>query len=236
MKKIIFLFTSLSLLLAATHAQKFENRDLKPFDAVNAFGNMSVILVQGEEEKVEIKIQSESNIPLSNVTTEVEEMALKIRLTSELFKAADKVTVTVTYKKIRRLVAGGSADMMSEELFTGDKLTLKANTGGNIYIDVDVESIDASVNQGSVIGVDGYTKSQVVEVAQGATYSGYDLDCDNTYVKANTKGIAKVIVNNLLEARATTGGYIGYGGKPKKKDIKETLGGEVEFVEQETNF
>jgi len=234
--RILFVIALFGCLSSTIFAQKSEVRKTGQFDQLEVFGNMSVILVKGEQEGVKIEIEGDSDISTEDVTTSVEELTLKINTTASLFKASDKITVYVTFKKLRRISAKGSADIRSKELLQGDKLELIASKGGNIYLDADVNTLDAKVSQGSVIVLDGYAKTQVVTASLDGTYSGFKFTCDNTYVKANTKGIAKVVADTYLEASAVSGGYIGYGGDVKKTDISEKLGGKVEKVELEVTF
>ncbi len=232
-----FLVAILSVCLSGTiHAQKTEIRKIGQFDQLEVFGNMSVILVKGEQEGIKIEVEGESDISTGDVSTSLDGLTLKVNTTVSLFKASDKITVYVTFKKLRSISAKASADIRSKELLQGDKLELVASKGGNIYLDADVNTLDAKVTQGSVIVLDGYAKTQVVTASLDGTYSGFKFTCDNTYVKANTKGIAKVVADKYLEASAVSGGYIGYGGDVKKTDISEKLGGKVEKVELEVTF
>lgn len=66
-----------------------------------------------------------------------------------------------------------------------------------------------------------------MKVATGGTLSAYKLEADNTIVKANTGGNAKVMAVESIDARANTGGSIIYKGDPKKVQRKDGLSGSV---------
>ena len=89
-------------------------------------------------------------------------------------------------------------------------------------------SLEVSVSEGGDLELEGETKWQEVKVATGGTLSAYRLKAQNSIVKANTGGSAKVVATESINARANTGGSITYKGDPKKVQRKDGLSGSVQ--------
>jgi hypothetical protein len=210
------------------NAQRTEIRTLDGnFDKIEVFGKIEVELVKKKSEKIEIK--ADSDISLDDIKVNLEDRSLKISMTSELFDHQKKVQIFVPYQELRVVEVSGGSDIRSQSTLEGDRVEFKATSGGNIYLTLDLNAIDARVAQGSLMVFEGSVNSQVVESASGATYSAYDLNCEETHVSVSTGGKAKIKATKMLDAKATTKGWIGYLGNPGKKEINETLGGKVEI-------
>ena len=208
-------------------AQRVETRKLNgDFDKLEVFGKLEVELVKSSGS--EVKIKTDDDISLDDIKIEIKDRKLKISMTAEIFSSQKKVNIQVPFNEIREIETSGGADVRSFDAVTGDKIDFKAVSGGNLYLTVHLKTLDAKVTQGSTIVFEGDVESQVVSASSGGVYSAYDLECNDSYVGTSTGGKAKVTANHLLDAKATSKGWIGYTGKPKDKNIKESLGGVVE--------
>lgn len=212
------------------YAQKTEARSAEPFDKLEVFGKLVVELVKGDKEKIIIESQE---IDPGKITTKVSNKTLKISMAEDLFASAKSVRIIVTYVQLYEIRSKGGAEVRSESPVKADRLVYEAVTGGNIYVDVDVKSLEASIGQGSLIYISGKADSQLIMANSGGVYSGYEVECRETEVKVSTKAKAKVFAQEVLNAQAATGGWIGYQGNPKQKIIKTNLGGKVEATMEE---
>lgn len=207
------------------YAQKTEARAAESFDKIDVFGKVVVDLMKGDKEKVIIESQE---VDPGKVTTKVTNKTLKISIAEDIFAAAKSVRVIVTYVQLYEVRSKGGADVRSEVPLKADRIVYEASTGGNIYADVDVKNLEASIGQGSLIYISGKADSQLITANSGGIYSGYGVECKETEVKVSTKAKAKVYAGEILNAQATTGGWIGFQGNPKQKIIKTSLGGKIE--------
>lgn len=225
MKKISNSF--LALLFIATSLTAFANPTilhLDPFDEISVSGNVNVYLESGNEESVEI---SEKN---HKISVEVSRGVLKIKRKKPLKIKEYKdeaIDIKITYRKLRRILGASGSTISNSEAIKGDQLKLDFHSGAQGRMLVNVNDLDLSVSEGAQLKVKGKTVSQSASVSTGAVLSAHRLDSDRTYVKANTGGNANVVANELLEAKASTGGNIDYEGNPRKVKIKDTLGGNV---------
>ena len=227
MKKCLLLPAGL-FVMANLLAQREDVRTLEPFDKISVFGNIEVELIKGDAEKL---IASSAEIDLSKISSRVEKEELKINMTSDLFRSSQKVRIRIYYKNFVAISSTGGANIFSEPVIKGERLDLHAASGGNITLDIDLKQLEASVGEGSVITLNGNVGYQKVTATSGGAYSAFELIGDDAVVKANTGGKIKVYAGHLLDATASTKGYVGYRGSPEKTNFSSNLGGEIKADE-----
>ena len=226
MKKIICLSIAMYCALCLTFAQVKTEKNLETFSKLVAFGDIRVSLYSGNEEKIVVEAPSKEYIESLEIKNEKGE--LKLSTIKEVFKDAKSVKISIYYKKLIDIQAYGSAALSAEDPITGDDLVLKASSGGQILAEVKVNTLDIMVGQGSVLTLGGSTNTQKASISSGGTLSAFSLTSKNAYLEALTGGKIKVNVNDLLDANASMGGYIGYIGKPTKLKTKTSFKGTIE--------
>jgi len=227
MKKI-FLFSLVLAPYLNNFGQKIDERALDSFKIVNVFGNMEVQLLKADKERMVINSQE---VDVSKISSRLEKNELRISMNNDLFSASKKVLIKLYYKKMVEINCTGGASIVSDDIIKGDKLNFNAASGGNISLNLDVNILEASVGQGSVISLQGNVNYQKVNANLGGTYDAFELISDDAVVKANTGGKVKVYAAKLLDASAYTKGYVGYKGKPEKTNFDTSTGGEIRDVE-----
>ncbi len=221
MKKITQWVVLLSLLTITTSALAF-TKSLSPFDEIILSGNVSALLVEGEEESIDIKNDGE------RLDFYVDGKALKVKATDLVqFNSTPTVKVIITYKKLRGLKVRAGASAYTDNPISGDRLELRFSSGGSGEIEVEQNSLEVNVSEGGNLKLSGVTDWQDVKVATGGTLSAYKLTASKSIVKANTGGSAKIMTTESIDARANTGGSITYKGDPKKVQEKDGLSGTV---------
>lgn len=221
MKKFTSWIGLLSFLTFATPIFVKANA-LAPFDEIILSGNVSALLVEGEEESIEIKNDED------RLEFYVEGKSLKVKATDLVkYNKTPTIKVIITYKKLRGLKARAGASAFTEQPISGDALDLRFSTGASGEIEVQQNSLEINVSEGGDLELRGDVEWQEIKVATGGTLSAYKLKALNTVVKANTGGSAKVMTTESIDARANTGGSITYKGDPKKVQRKDGLSGTV---------
>jgi len=221
MKKFIFGICLLSFLTIASTVFA-DTKSLSPFDEIILSGNVSALLVEGEEESIEIRNDAD------RLDFYVEGKSLKVKATDLVkYNKTPTVKVIITYKKLRALKARAGASAYTEEAISGDELDLRFSSGASGEIEVTQSSLDINVSEGGNLKLRGATDWQEIKVSTGGTLSAYKLEAANTVVKANTGGSARVMTTKSIDARANTGGSITYKGDPRKVNRKDGLSGTV---------
>jgi len=218
MKKI--LFPAILLLLCLTtivHAQS-----LPAFDRIVLTGNVSALLVEGDQENMEIKNDADQ------IEFEVEGRALKIT-SKNLIKYNQQPTVKliITYTKLREIKARAGASIYSQQTIEADALHLRFSSGSIGELTIESNSLLSSVSEGGSLELRGTTIFHKAKAVTGGSISAYDLDCQEVLVRANTGGSAKLVALDLINATAKTGGSISYRGNPKKVKEKDGLSGTI---------
>jgi Putative auto-transporter adhesin, head GIN domain len=212
----------LTFFIQSVYAQ--EAMKLEHFDQIYATGIIEITLQKGEEEKI---VLVTNNFDRDDVKVRVSEEELRISVTKSLIKDA-LVKIVVTYKELRRIKVNAGAYISAKNPITIDKLDLRAMSGSQLELELDVNKLHVKVAEGAQIHLTGKTKSLNVTAASGAEFDGFELESDDTFASANTGGRAEVVANKSIEAVANTGGRVRYKGDPEKVQLKDYLGGEVD--------
>lgn len=215
------------LFVALVHAQSTEERKLQPFDKLDVAGDVKVFLTRSSEEEVKIVA---INIEVADIITTIEGKTLKIELSRGIHKDAS-VEVWVSYKEMRDITVSSSGRLSMQNSLDGDKVVLNANTNGEIDAELNLATVDVTVNNGGTIRLSGKTGSVDAKVSTKGILSALELKSDSTYVQVGTAGIAKVFAANLLDANVKFGATLTYSGSPKQKSIKSGIGATVNEIE-----
>jgi len=221
MKKFTAWICLLSFLTIATTAIA-DTKSLLPFDEIILSGNVSALLIEGDEENIDIKNDAD------RLDFYVEGKTLKVKATDLVkYNKTPTVKVIITYKKLRGLRARAGASAYTQQPISGDQLDLKFSSGASGEIEVVQNSLEINVSEGGDLELQGKTDWQEIKVATGGTLSAYKLKAANSVVRANTGGSAKVMTTQSIDARANTGGSITYKGDPRKVQRKDGLSGTI---------
>lgn len=221
-----FIFSTIAIILfsfSANSQMLKENRELPQFEKIKATKGINITLIEGESQNVEVNIQ---NASLEDVITTVENKTLLLKMKTKIYKNM-AVQVYVTYVNLRELDAGMGASIDAENTIEADNLKISAGADTNIELDVEVKNaLEVSLSAAKAT-ITGSAKYQDITANTGSKYYGFDVECEEAFVKANTGGLIQVSPAKKLQASAGTGATVEYKGDPDKIDYKESLGGKV---------
>ena len=193
-----------------------------PFTRLKVSGNIHLELVPSDSQR--LIFLSEADRDATDLELGEGTLALKTRTELSMEEA---VSARLHYISLAgfEIVKGGR--VQSADTLRAQFLELYVATGGKIELHIRVDSLHAKVNQGADIILYGHTGFQSVDAYSWGNYLAYDLESVDAYVKAATGAQVKVNVEEVLEANATSGGFIGYMGVSNQKKFKTSLGGEI---------
>jgi hypothetical protein len=225
MKNTVFLVLATLLTGMAGRAYAGGDGGLEPFHSVIVSSEIEAELIASDCSAIEVDFV---NADKENLITEVTDSVLKIRMKTGNYKDA-RLSVKVFFKhELKMLQASGRAKVSAlSPLQTGGDLKVKLSNGGELRLEIYCDSLNAELSQGSIFHVSGDARAMGISVSSGATFSGYEFRTGNATVSAGTGGKAKISVNGSLDARAVSGGFIGYVGEPEKIQQKASLKGEI---------
>jgi hypothetical protein len=231
--KLSFVFLFLSAITILSSAQETISRSLPGFHGINAIGKMRIELYKSDTSRVELLV---SNVPATNVITEVTDSTLNIRLKTDTNKTA-VIKLKVYFSSLTDILVAANTLLVSPETIKAGKMNFIARSGAKMELDLEITNIQAEVKQGAILVFTGKTNRQDVSVNTGATYSAYKLQAQDSYVTANSGSKAKVCAARIIDATSNTKSYIGYIGIPVSVFMKTNLGGEVaSFANEDAVF
>lgn len=215
---------SISLVLVSIFQLNARSISVSDFDQVRIWGNLKVMLVESEENRVNVEYD------IHEVDISVENGVLKVKRDKPLnFDSYDSqaIEVVIEYQRLNGLRAAAGSQVKSSKTIVGDHLEIEFVSGAQGKLAIEVNDLDLKTATGAQLKLSGKTYSQRTKVVTGGRLNAYGLLCQRTYIKSNTGGHAKVVATETLEATASTGGMIDYEGGPEVISIKDSLGGEV---------
>lgn len=222
--RILFLVTATMLVfVSAVNSQITEKRDLPEFHSLNISSEIEAELILSEKEGIDLEIENAN--PLSLIS-EVKKGVLNVKMKTGSYKKA-VLKVKIYFKDLKEIESTARASVWSEEDIYLDKLSIKLFNGGATRLRLYCDDLDINISQGSILILKGEGKFQKVKVNTKATYSGYEFKSEKAVVNSSSYGKAKVHVSKYLEAKASSGGFIGFVGNPARVERKTSLGGEV---------
>ena len=204
------------------HGQQSETSLSEPFNHLKVSGNIHLDLIVSDTQKI---VCHTGDIP-GNVEVEVRKGVLEIKTKSELSRSA-AAEAKLYYKELTLLEISKGSRIQSADTIRSGSLELHVLSGGKVELTIMVDSLTARVNQGSDIILYGRTRSQFIDAYTWGNYLAYDLEAQDSSVKAATGAQVKISTSRKLNVNATSKSFVGYKGEPTLKSVKTSVGGEV---------
>jgi len=219
------IFIVLALLCGVQTIQAQKNINLESFDRVLIKGNLKVKLIPGDQPGMIIERGEDHR-----VSYEFQGGQLIIKHT-ELFKYKSytdfPIQVELTYSELRGLDVRAGAIVRADESITGIRLEVHLGSGAQLKAEIQTEKIDVDVAEGAVADLSGRVKRFTGVAASGGRMEAFEVDSEDTRVRAKTGGIVEITAHKSLDAQAHTGGNIMYRGQPDELVVNDNLGGSV---------
>jgi Protein of unknown function (DUF2807). len=217
-------FLSIVIVLLSVFQVNARSISVSDFNEVRIWGNLKVILMESEENKVNVEYD------MHEVDISVDNGILKVKRDKPLvFDSYDSepIEVVIEYQRIKGLKASAGARIKTTQPIAGDFLEVEFLSGAQGKIAIEVNDLEMKTASGAQLKISGKTYSQRTKVASGGMLNAKRLLSQRTYIKSITGGQAVVVATETLEATASTGGMIDFEGGPEYISIKDNLGGEV---------
>ncbi|MBN2274544.1 MAG: DUF2807 domain-containing protein [Bacteroidales bacterium] len=224
MKKVSVFAIPMLLLAFSASSQDTVTRELPPFTRLYVADKITVELYKTDKESATIKTQG---IDPADIQTVVENNTLNIKQVGSHF-SKKKVLVKLYFREIKELEIVNGAEVLTTSLFKADSLKVTLKSGGMLYLDADIKYLNSYVAEGALLTGEGYATTHDAVVATYATLSAYDLESETVNIKASSGGKAKIAVESVFNAEASSGGTISYKGEPQVKNITAGSGTQVE--------
>lgn len=237
-KTFLFLFI-LAGLVTTTFSQKTindanaEKRNVSSFHGIEVSTGIELTLTKGTTEEVAV---SASEIEFRDkIVTEVVNGILKIHYETKSGainrRKEDKhLRAYVSYKSLDKLYVTTGAEVNIDGVLEATALELKANTGGLVKGEVNINTLDVNQDTGSKITLSGKVDKLEAEGSTGSKFMGENLNTNTCSAEMGTGAGIYISVDKELNVRANTGGYVKYKGNAGIREIKTNTGGTVSKI------
>ena len=221
MNNMKFLFTSvLVLFMQLSFAQL--SKDVGSFSKVKVFNGISVELISGTENRIEISGGLKDQVETVNKNG-----TLHIRMAFKKSFEGEQITAKVYYKQIDEVHASEGSYISNSSVIKQKIFTLEARHGSSIKLNLNVDKVNVRSVTGGIVILSGEARNMAVNLGTGGVLKAKDLVAENANVKVTTGGQSDVNVTDLLEVTIKAGGDVNVYGNPQTIDEKITLGGSV---------
>lgn len=226
MKKIVLV--AFLMLSQMNFAQEKLTKNLGDFDEVKVFDRISLQLVPGNENKIEITGDRKDDVEIVNKNGE-----LKVRMKLEkLLKGEDITAILYFTDAIESIEASEGSYVSSEATFKAIDFNVNSKEGSEIKINIDAQKLTARATSGGILKLKGNATSQDIVISSGGIVKARDLITSQTTVAVNAGGEAEVNASELVDAKTRAGGDIIIYGNPKKINKKTIAGGDIRESKQ----
>src|SRR5690606_26134457 len=123
------------------------------------------------------------------------------------------------------------ARISSDETYVQPVMDLRAQEGGEVEINCQVEQLLIKAVSGGKIFAGGFSNNQDVVINTGGSYSGKTFKTKFTTISVNAGGNAEIYATDYVKANVKAGGEITVYGNPLKMDESTLFGGKIKRVE-----
>ncbi|WP_293298085.1 head GIN domain-containing protein [Allomuricauda sp.] len=220
---IVVLFLSLQF-VSAQDATVTQN--LQKFTEVKGFDGISINLIKSNQNKAVITGANTDNVAIVN-----NDGVLKIRM--EIVKIFSGYRTYVDLYHSEELVVidvNEDARISSDDTYIQDVLELKAQEGGELEINCEVDQLLIKSISGGEIIVGGFSNTQDVIINTGGSYQGKSFKTKFTTINVNAGGNAEIYASDYVKANVKAGGEVLVYGDPKKMDEHTLFGGKIKRI------
>ena len=220
MKKIVLVAF---LMLSQMNFAQDKSVKLGDFDQVKVFDRISVLLVEGNENKIEITGKRKDDVEIVNKNGD-----LKVRMKFGKLLKGDDISATIYFtKQINSVEASEGSYVSSEATFKAIDFLASAKEGAEVKLNLDVKKLKVKAYSGGILNLKGKATNQDIIVNSGGIVKAKDLATSQTSVAVNAGGEADVNASDLVDAKTRAGGNITVYGNPAQVNKKNVIGGNI---------
>lgn len=223
MKKIVVIIVVFFVFQVGKAQNEKMTQELQKFTAVKGFDGLAITLIKSDVNKAVITGTNTKKVAIVN-----NKGVLKIRMELDKIFSGYRTFINLYYtEELTEIDVNEDAKFTSKEVFEQDKITLKAQEGGEIQLNTQVKDIVIKAITGGVVAANGKAASQDVTISTGGIYKGEDLHSKVTTINVNAGGTGTIYATDYVKATVKAGGTVEVYGDPTKMDEKTVFGGKI---------
>ncbi|WP_036150834.1 head GIN domain-containing protein [Maribacter forsetii] len=226
MKQVLVLMFLLGCLSVVAQDNKV-TQNLEPFKELKVFDGLSINLIKSSENKVIITGENTGKVAIVN-----NEGILKIRMQIGKIFSGYKTFVDLYYAgDIVVIDVNEDARIVTEDIIQQDVLELKAQEGGELVVNAEVEQMLIKSVSGGVIRTAGSSNLQDVQINTGGVYEGKGFITNFSTINVNAGSRAEINAKDYVKATVKAGGEVLVFGNPEKLEEKTVFGGTIKRMQ-----
>jgi len=200
---------------------------LENFTELQVYDRISVTLVKGEENKIEIPLEHKKDLSITE-----NDARLRLKMCSGESVLNSTLSLKLYYTEALSIIdANKNSRIISTGLVIGTDLAIEAQDASTITFNIAYNNVSAKSTSGSEIKLSGTSTNQEVMINTGGKLFNKGLKTKNSTVIVLSGGSAEVYASEAVIAKVKAGGSITVYGNPKSVDKDDTFGGKIAIPE-----
>ncbi|SDR76807.1 Putative auto-transporter adhesin, head GIN domain [Maribacter dokdonensis] len=200
---------------------------LENFTELQVYDRISVTLVKGEENKIEIPLEHKKDLSITE-----NDARIRLKMCSGESVLNSTLSLKLYYTEALSIIdANKNSRIISTGLVIGTDLAIEAQDASTITLNIAYNNVSAKSTSGSEIKLSGTSTNQEVMTNTGGKLFNKGLKTKNSTVIVLSGGSAEVYASEAVIAKVKAGGSITVYGNPKSVDKDDTFGGKIAIPE-----
>ncbi|MEK6152877.1 head GIN domain-containing protein [Flavobacteriaceae bacterium 3-367] len=223
MKKLILCLVLLFGFPSLRGQEEKITRELEKFTEIKGFDGISINLIKSDSNRAVITGANTQKVAIVNNNG-----LLKIRMQIDKIFSGYRTFIDLYYTETLVVIdVNEDARITSDQTLTQEVLELKAQEGGEIELNSEVEQLLIKTVSGGVITATGTARVQDVNINTGGVYQGKDMRTKFCTIAVNAGSSAEIYATDYVKATVKAGGEVSVYGDPAKMDEKTVFGGKI---------
>ena len=198
-------------------------KELQKFTKIKGFDGLSINLIKSTSNKAIITGENTKKVVIVNNNG-----VLKLRMKIDKIFSGYRTFVDLYYTEdVVVIDVNEDARIICQETIKQDVLELKAQEGGELDINAEVEQLLIKTVTGGVVETSGLSDLQDVIINTGGIYKGKDFKTKFSTINVNAGSRAEIFASDYVKATVKAGGEVLVYGDPAKMEEKTVFGGKI---------
>lgn len=214
---------------SVTQDEFVETRDIQPFESISIDTVTDIILQKGDKESVRI----ESKEDMAHIIqTIIENKQLRIFIRNDSFDVIPYAAIYITYSTLNGLIVDHSGSITCAEPIQCERLGIVQNGKGDIDLQVDVISLDATVTKRGNLKISGSAEEAKIMNTGPGSFVGINLATSEARITIKDSGGISIRVEEELVCKLLGSGDLLFGGEPRIKSLSVSGAGTLKHYQQ----
>lgn len=213
-------------------ADEVRTFDMKGFDAVSVSSGISVEILIGPQQLVEVEFDSKSALDRLklNVRDNVLFVSRKSGFLDFLSFGNRDLEVLISLPQLNSVSASSGSDVQVSGNYSA-VLVAKSSSGANLSLEeISARNVTLNASSGANIDAEGTCETLTAASSSGADINANDLECSDAIAKASSGADLDIFASDSITAHVSSGADIKVSGNPHTRDVNQSSGGDVKFT------